>query len=152
MEIQGYERYMIYEDGRVWSKWGKGRFLKPTPVNKKGYLGVCLCKDGKSITITIHRLIALHYIPNPENKPEVDHIDRDKQNNNIENLRWATRSENQRNKGAYGAVKFKGVIKKGKKFEANTKVDGKSKYIGIYDTAEEASKAYDLLEVKPLMV
>ena len=152
MEIQGFENYMIYEDGRVWSKNGKGRFLKPTSINKKGYLGVCLCNKDIKKTMKIHRLIALHYIPNPENKPEVDHIDNNRQNNNIENLRWATRSENNCNKGVYGEVNFKGVSKHRNKFRASSTRNGKKIHIGIYDTAEEAGEAFDLFKVKPLMV
>ena len=48
---------------------------------------------------TIHRLVAIHYIPNPENKPEVDHINRIRDDYRIENLRWATKGENDENKG-----------------------------------------------------
>ena len=150
MDIQGYPNYMIYEDGRVWSKPIKGRgnkFLKPGG-NGNRYLYVILCNNGIKKTIKIHRLVALHYIPNPDNKPEVDHIDRDTLNNNIENLRWATRSENLNNRGiigvyrVHGAVKFRGVYKKGNRFGARKTIDGKQKHIGYYDTAEEASEAY----------
>ncbi len=98
MEIQGYPDYLIYDDGRVWSKKGKGRFLKPAK-NQKGYHQVCLWRDGEQKNNRIARLVALHYIPNPENKPEVDHIDRDKDNNHISNLRWVTSQENNDNRG-----------------------------------------------------
>jgi hypothetical protein len=141
MEIEGFENYLIYEDGRVWSKFGKGRFLKPT-VNTAGYLNVCLYKDGKQKQMVIHRLVGNAYIPNHENKPEIDHIDRNKQNNNISNLRWVTRSENQRNKHVYGAVAFRGVYKNRNRFKATITIDGKKEYIGLYKTAEEASEAY----------
>ena len=108
MEIQGYPNYLIYEDGRVWSKprkstigrQVKGRFLKPYK-NPRGYHRVCLCRDGKTKLFLVSRLVAQHYIANPENKPEVDHIDRDTDNNHISNLRWATRQENCDNKGMY---------------------------------------------------
>jgi hypothetical protein len=96
MEIQGYSNYLIYEDGRVYSKIRK-RFLKEQ--NDKGYNYCALYKDGKPKNKKIHRLVALHYIPNPENKPEVDHINRDKKDNRVENLRWATKCENQQNQG-----------------------------------------------------
>ena len=142
MEIEGFEDYLIYEDGRVWSKKkSKGRFLKHG-INNIGYVQVTLCKDGKTKTKTIHRLLGKAYIPNPENKPEIDHIDNNRQNNNISNLRWVTKRENQLNKGAYGEVKFKGVYKHGNRFRAHIAVDGKMKHIGCYDTAEEAAEAY----------
>jgi len=95
MEIEGYENYLIYPDGKVQNKKTK-RYLKPGEHN--GYLQVNLCKDGIYKTIMIHRLVAIHYIPNSDNKPQVDHINRDKKDNRIENLRWATRSENGQNR------------------------------------------------------
>jgi len=98
MEINGYENYLIYSDGRVWSKKGKGKFLKSTEC-KKGYLRVKLYNKGKRKNYRINRLVALHYIPNPENKSQVDHINRIKNDNRIENLRWVTDSENQQNVG-----------------------------------------------------
>ena len=97
MEVQGFPHYLIYEDGRVLSK-KRNKFLKHGKKNK-GYLYVVLCDKGKRITNLIHRLVAIHYIPNLENKKEVDHIDRNKTNNNIENLRWVSPQENCENRG-----------------------------------------------------
>ena len=76
MEIQGYPNYLIYEDGKVCSK-KSNRVLKPY-INH-GYLQITLSNNGKQKKMSIHRLVAIHYIPNPENKPCVDHIDRDTQ-------------------------------------------------------------------------
>ena len=105
MEIHGYPNYTISEDGNIWSK-KKNIFLKGS-LNKKGYLQITVSKNGKTKTIGLHRLLALHFIPNPENKSTVDHIDRNPLNNSLSNLRWATQSEQQENKGAWGEIKHK---------------------------------------------
>ena len=99
MEIKDFENYLIYEDGRVYSK-KTNKFLKPFTDNSKGYLCCKLYNNyfKKNKTQKVHRLVAEHFIPNPDNKPQIDHINRIKTDNRIENLRWATNSENQLNK------------------------------------------------------
>jgi hypothetical protein len=104
MEVKGYSNYLIYPDGRVYSKYIK-RFLKPG-TDSGGYLHVRLCNGGRQKTLTIHRLVAIHYIDNPENKPEVDHWNGKRNDNRVENLRWATRSENGQNTGNYKTNKI----------------------------------------------
>tara|TARA_R110002126_G_C10266985_1_gene483663 strand:+ start:82 stop:546 length:465 start_codon:yes stop_codon:yes gene_type:complete len=96
MEIQGYENYLIYEDGRVYNK-KYDRFLKQQ-INTQGYYIVDLYYKSIRKHFSIHRLIALHYIINPYNYEEVDHIDRNRLNNNINNLRWVDKSMNSLNK------------------------------------------------------
>ena len=98
MEIQGYPNYLIYPDGRVWSA-KREKFLKNGI--RGDYSHVVLCLNGQPKTFAPHRLVAIHYIPNPENKPTVDHIDRNPANNHISNLRWATIPEQMNNKGVY---------------------------------------------------
>lgn len=95
MEIVNYPNYLVYEDGRVFSK-KRRKMLKPIET-EKGYHIVGLYNDGKQKLCKVHRLVAQAYIPNQDNKPEVDHIDRDRSNNHVSNLRWATHSENRQN-------------------------------------------------------
>jgi hypothetical protein len=71
-------------------------------ANNLGYLQIKLISaNGKRKGELIHRLVALHFVDNPEGKPEVDHIDHNRQNNNADNLRWLTKSENNSNKNYY---------------------------------------------------
>ena len=81
-------------DGKNGSKqFREGRILK-TQRNDWGYLEVELYRDGKRRTFLVHRLVAEAFIPNPENKPEVNHLNEQKDMNFAENLSWATRKEN----------------------------------------------------------
>ena len=111
MEIKDYEDYLIYNDGLVFSK-KTNKFLKPQ-YDKDGYEMIWLCKNNIKKIFRIHRLVALHYITNPDNKPQVDHINRIKTDNRVENLRWATLSENQKNKSLMknNTSGFKNIIK-----------------------------------------
>ena len=73
--------------------------MKQNTINTNGYKIISLFRDGKQYCKSIHRLLGLTYIPNPENKKCIDHIDRNKLNNKLDNLRWATHSENNKNVG-----------------------------------------------------
>ena len=74
--------------------------LVPTIEERSGYASVGLSTGNETVTFRVHRLIAETFIPNPENKPTIDHIDQNKLNNSVENLRWATHKENNNNGGA----------------------------------------------------
>lgn len=94
--ITGYENYSISNRGEV--KNSHKRLLKPYR-DGKGYMAVALCKNGVPETKLVHRLVAAAFISNPENKATVNHINGVKTDNRIENLEWASQSEN--NKHAY---------------------------------------------------
>ena len=94
MEIQDYPDYLIYPDGQVFNK-RLNRDIAQS-LNNEGYLHVKL-NNGSQTNHLVHRLIGLHYIPNPENKPLVDHINGITNDNRLENLRWVTVQENANN-------------------------------------------------------
>ena len=96
MEIEGFENYLIFENGDVVNV-NTGLKLKHFK-NNCGYKTIGLSKKGKKSTKSVHRLLAKAYIPNPDNKPQVDHINRIRDDNRLCNLRWVTNSENQLNK------------------------------------------------------
>ena len=85
--------------------------------NNKGYSRVCLCKNNKKRGFLVHRLVAIHFIPNVDNKPCVNHKDGDKQNNYSDNLEWCTHSEN--NKHAFNVLGRKPSLTGAGKYRAD---------------------------------
>lgn len=115
--IKDYEGFYAVSDlGRVKSlnyNHTKTEVIMSPCVSAKGYEYIHLCKNSTIRSYRISRLVAQAFIPNPGNKPFVDHIDTNRRNNRAENLRWCTQSENQRNeisRKRYGVSKSRPVV------------------------------------------
>ena len=105
--IVGYEGYYVTNMGEVYStKCGYKRLLK-SRKSQNGYLYVNLSKNGKYKSKNIHILVAKAYIPNPNNFPQVNHIDGNKSNNNVNNLEWCTASHNMKHAYKIGVLTLK---------------------------------------------
>lgn len=132
-KIKNYDDYYIATCGRVIStKFKNMRFLKPD-ISKKGYLLVRLSKNGKKKGMLIHRIVAEHYIDNPLNKEQVNHIDENKYNNSVFNLEWSTPKEN-----ANHGTRNEKISNSKKKIVGQYALDGE--FIMKYSSVSEASK------------
>ena len=151
--ITGYEGlYMVSNLGRVKSldrvsRYGRRLSGKMLNIgrNKTGYCYVVLCKNGWTKSISVHRLVALTFISNPENLPQINHIDEDKTNNNASNLEWVTARQNQNHSANKKAVsKYPGVFWHpiANKWQAGCRFKGKLKYLGLFKAEKEAAQAY----------
>ena len=105
MIINNYPNYSINKDGVVLNI--KKNKPVQTQLTYDGYKSLKLYNDGKSKRFTIHRLLGLHFIPLVEGKDIMDHINRNKLDNRLENLRWVNKSENNSNRNAYKNSKLK---------------------------------------------
>ena len=102
-----YKGYTIYPDGQI---RGKGKKMLKHYINQYGYHTVCICTKGVSEYMKVHRLVAICYLSNPQNKQTVHHIDEDKDNNDLTNLMWATNQENNKYKTKMMSTNTSGII------------------------------------------
>ena len=142
--ISSLERFRVIQDSPNYEVSNKGRIrntktrrILKTTLSNSGYELVSMRPKGQYI----HRLVAKEWCPNPENKPCVDHIDGNTQNNNISNLRWATVAENTRNvsKHRNSTSKYKGVSKCGNKWLVHIR----NQHVGLFNDEKEAAIAYN---------
>jgi hypothetical protein len=141
--IEGFENYSVSNFGNVKNN-KTGKIINPR-LNRNGYYIIDLHKNGKRKTFKVHRLVALTFIPNPENKPSIDHINNDRTNNNVNNLRWCTNSENSYNTGLSktNTSGIKGVCfhKQHKKWQVQITHTGKNYHLGYFENLEDAKRA-----------
>ena len=92
--LQGfYDCYAVSNYGNI-KNLRNGNILNPSINKNNGYKSVLLSRDGKKMSIRVHRLVAMYHIENKFNKPDVNHINGDKSDNRADSLEWCTKSEN----------------------------------------------------------
>ena len=142
-KITGFEKYSVSNFGNI--RIDESGLIRKLKLKHTGYYEVNLSKDGKKTFYLVHRLVALMFIPNPENKPFVDHIDNNKLNNHVSNLRWANGKDNNRNrslaKNNNSGVKGVNWDKRINKWRARICVNYKNIELGHFDNLEDAKRA-----------
>ena len=142
--IDGYGNYEVSTRGRVRNAT-TGRTVKQRLIAR--YQSLSLYKDQCYTIFKVHRLVAQELIPNLKENPVVDHIDCQKENNHVSNLRWATWAQNAQNRSNSSSVNknFKGISlnRRNNKWMSRIRINGKLKHLGYFDDVIEAAKAYD---------
>ena len=135
--IKGYPKYQVSNFGRVkslnYNSTGLSKIMSLAKT-KKGYLCVCLYKDKKSYVKPVHRIVAESFLPNLNNKSQVNHIDGDKTNNRVNNLEWCDNQYNQNHAVKNGLRRLKSVMQ----------YDKTGILIKIWANAAEASKTLSI--------
>ena len=142
-QIEDYDNYEISNLGNVRNK-KTNKLLKPHITI--GYYDIILSKNNKIKHFKIHRLIAIAFIPNPNNFPIIDHIDKNRLNNSIDNLRWVSSSQNNYNRNMKThSSKYRGVSwsKKRNKWIVQLSINGKNTNMGGFETEEKAVLAFN---------
>lgn len=138
-KIENYNDYEISNLGNIKSlKNGIQKILKPSK-SSSGYLQIVLCKNGKTKSHFIHKLVAKAFIKNVNNYTEVNHKDENKQNNYVENLEWCDRKYNMN----YGTIKMKQARAKMKKV---AKLNKNNEIIEVYKSIKEAAQINNCME------
>lgn len=137
-----FPRYRIYPDGRVYSERSK-RFLKPGFTGR--YHIVNLCNKGEEKNCLVHRLVAICFVPNPDNKPEVNHKDGNKINNHVSNLEWVTKAENEEHARANGLVGYPSKNREDLSFPVE-QYDLQGNFIAAYPSIKEAQRVTGIKE------
>lgn len=139
--IPDFPDYEVSNIGNV-RRVGKSENLKPQ-IQKDGRKRIHLSKNGKAYWRQIYRLMAICFIPNTNNYPLIDHINRNPSDNRIENLRWCSHTQNNHNTiYINNKNNFQGAYKHRNKFISRLINNKKLIYIGVFNTAEEAHEAY----------
>ena len=147
--IIGFSRYAVSSCGRI-KNIHSNKCLKTYMNINQGYKAVKVTScNGKRKAFLVHRLLAMAFVPNILNKPFVDHIDRDRTNNLVTNLRWATASDNQANrpKKSGCSSQHKGVFwdKGNKKWCAQIKYNYQLYHLGNYKDEDDAGEAFNVV-------
>ena len=144
-EVEGTEgKIQVSNEGRVRSLLRGFPYYLKQQRDKKGYLRLRIEIKGKSLTFKVHRMVAKAFIPNPENLPQVNHIDGNKENNRVDNLEWISNYDN-----AQHAIKsglWKNVFEAQRKNNAAQRkkvIAYKDNYIICFDSICDAQKHFD---------
>lgn len=152
IDVPGYEGiYQATSNGSIRSldrknsigRKTKGRVLKPA-ISQKGYYTVYLHKNGVGKSVLVHRIVALCFLPGFSDEYQIDHIDRNRLNCDISNLRLATQSQNMSNMVKPSAKrKYKGVTERRGRFCPAITIKKRTYHYGTYDDPIEAARVYD---------
>ena len=146
-KIKDYPDYEVSNLGNVKSlKFNKEKILKPSK-NSDGYLLIALCKKGTQKSFTVHKLVAmafLNYVSNGSNGLVVDHINNVRIDNNITNIQLLTQRENTSKRIKKYSSEYTGVSwwKRDSNWKSQIRINGKTKFLGLFNCEIEASKAY----------
>lgn len=152
-DVPGFSDYLVSNKGRVKSKSrklynhadqsafyiSKPKILKPN-VLAKGYLQVYIKKENKRLCLQVHRLVAMAFLDNLNNYPQVNHINCEKWDNRVENLEWCNNSMNQIHAWRNGLQKVSGRAGRPKRKVAQFSLDGK--LVKVWDSIAECARAF----------